>query len=101
MADVRYYAECEIGRISEAEYEKALQYAERKLQSINSRYGTDHGDQYLGLLVAETVATNRFAEFTHTLHDARVKRKEANTTQQYQLPCQYYSTREPGCQGKF
>lgn len=53
------------------EYKEAEQYAQRKLDRIISREGDGNGERrkpyYIAQLIAETVRSNRFSDFTHTL----------------------------------
>ena len=42
----------------------AEQYAKQKLTYINARYGTNHGDDYLAVLVQECQRENEFMEAT-------------------------------------
>lgn len=61
-------AEAYYGSAIEAEEMlKAEPYARRKLALINDRDGTDHGDDYLAILIAETVRANAFSAFTFAL----------------------------------
>lgn len=53
--------------IAPEEMMKAEPYARRKLALINSREGTDHGDDYLAILIAETVKANAISAFTFAL----------------------------------
>lgn len=53
--------------ITPEEMLKAEPYARHKLALINSREGTDHGDDYLAILIAETVKANSFSTFTIAL----------------------------------
>mgnify|MGYP000993498635 CR=1 FL=1 len=57
------------GQIEPEEMLKAEPYARRKLDNINRRYGTHHGDEYLAILISETVFANRLSHFTLLLYD--------------------------------
>ena len=57
------------GQIEPEEMLKAEPYARRKLNNLNQRYGTRHGDEYLAILIAETVFANRLSHFTFLLCD--------------------------------
>ena len=74
MSDIRRMVEDSIGIVSDDEYEKALPYAKRKLQDINERYGTSHGDAYLSILVEETIRANLFSEFCREVSGYRTKK---------------------------
>lgn len=68
MLDLRARAEPHLGGpITPEEFEQAEPYARHKLALINSREGTEHGDDYLAILIAETVKANRFSAFTIAL----------------------------------
>lgn len=43
---------------------EAEPYARRKVALINEREGTAHGDDYLAIIIAETVWANRFSRLT-------------------------------------
>lgn len=65
MLDLRERAEHYLeGSIRPEEFEQAEPYARRKLEFINSREGTNHGDEYLAILVSEIVQSNRFSDYT-------------------------------------
>ena len=53
--------------IAPEEMLEAEPYARHKLSLINEREGTDHGDDYLAILIAETVRANAFSAFTLAL----------------------------------
>lgn len=53
--------------IAPEEMLKAEPYARHKLALINAREGTDYGDDYLAILIAETVRANMFSAFTFAL----------------------------------
>lgn len=80
MPDLKARAEQYLkGRISPTEFERAEPYARRKLNLINSRYGTDHGDEYLAILVSEIVQTDRFSDYLEVLYFQReVERQGEN-----------------------
>ena len=61
------------GQIAPDEMLRAEPYARRKLDYINDRYGTSHGDDYLAILIAETVRANRFSEYTHLICKIRME----------------------------
>ncbi|WP_195985331.1 hypothetical protein [Clostridium sp. D33t1_170424_F3] len=68
MLDLRARAEHYLGGpISPEEFERAEPYARRKLERINSREGTDHGGEYLAILVSEIVQSDRFSDYTLAL----------------------------------
>lgn len=56
-------------KIDPEEMKKAEPYARRKLALINQREGTSHEDDYLAILIAETVKSDRFSRFTFLLCD--------------------------------
>lgn len=45
-------------------FDKAEQYARRKLDLCNERAGRQYGDEYLVLLTADTVREMAFSEYT-------------------------------------
>lgn len=76
MLDLRARAEHYLGGpITPEEFEHAEPYARRKLESINSREGTSHGDEYLAILVSEIVQSNRFSDYTLALLELRAAEK--------------------------
>ncbi len=71
MLDLKAAAERESGTaIAPEEYARALPYARRKLNFINERYGTNHGNDYLAILVSETVRANRFTAYLNFINRA-------------------------------
>ena len=68
-ADLKQEAEQRLGtEIESSEWDKAKNYAERKLKGIIERFGDEGGIRrepwYLAQLIAETVQQNRFSRFT-------------------------------------
>ena len=78
MSNIREFIEAVIGMVSDDEYKKVLPYAKRKLQDINERYGTSHGDAYLSILVEETICANRFSDFCREVGKARAKKENGS-----------------------
>lgn len=77
MLDLRARAEHYLGGpITSEEFERAEPYARRKLERINSREGTDHGDEYLAILVSEAVQSDRFSDYTLALSTQRKIEKQ-------------------------
>lgn len=77
MLDLRARAEHYLGgTITPEEFERAEPYARRKLDFINSREGTDHGDEYLAILVSEAVQGSRFSDYTFALSAQREIEKQ-------------------------
>lgn len=76
MEGIKKYAEQEVGAITDDEYMAAYPYAKRKLLDINARFGTNHGDRYLALLVAETVSANRFSRYCERIHEQRQRERK-------------------------
>lgn len=70
--------------IEDDEYEDALQAATDKLNRINERYGTHHGEEYLAMLIAEQIQFSRFSNYCDAVHRARQaeKRKARFTAHQ-------------------
>lgn len=94
-------AEMHLGAdISEDAYKKALPLAEQKLKRINERYGTNHGEDYLAMLISEQVQFRAFSDFCGEMHRARVAEQKAMDAQN-STPItanQYYSTHGILCQ---
>ena len=94
-------AEMHLGAdISEDAYKKALPIAEQKLKRINERYGTNHGEDYLAMLISEQVQFRAFSDFCGEMHRARVAEQKAMDAQN-STPItahQYYSTHGILCQ---
>lgn len=75
MSDLRSTAENRARTpISDEEYQLALPIAQRKLEYINSRYGTHHGEAYLAILIAEAVQAQRLTRYLEAVN----ARREAN-----------------------
>lgn len=68
--------------ITPEEMLEAEPYARHKLSLINKREGTDHGDDYLAILIAETVRANAFSAFTLALCDLLRDDTENSTGQE-------------------
>lgn len=66
---IKKYAEQELGAITEIEFQTAYTYAKRKLDEINCRYGTSHGEKYLALLLAETIQAYRLSRYCNDMYD--------------------------------
>lgn len=71
---LRQQAEYYLGaKIGSSEWVEAKEYAERKLKGIIEREGDENGARrepwYLAQLIAETVKSNRFSQFTFDLAD--------------------------------
>ena len=67
--DLKQEAESYLGaEITSSEWDKAKEYAERKLKSLVGRFGDEGGARrepwYLAQLIAEAVSQSRFSEFT-------------------------------------
>ena len=77
MAEAYYGA-----TIAPEEMMKAEPYARRKLTLINEREGTDHGDDYLAILIAETVKQNAISAFTFALCNLIMGDAESSTGQE-------------------
>lgn len=77
MAEAYYGA-----TITPEEMMEAEPYARRKLALINSREGTDHGDDYLAILIAETVKANAISAFTFALCNLIMEDAESSTGQE-------------------
>ena len=94
-------AEMHLGtEISEDAYKKALSLAEQKLKRINERYGTNHGEDYLAMLISEQVQFRAFSDFCGEMHRARVAEQKAMDAQN-STPItahQYYSAHGILCQ---
>lgn len=60
--------------IAQDEYDIAEPQARKKLDYINKRYGTSHGEDYLAILIAETVKSNRFHDYTVARCDEILRR---------------------------
>lgn len=89
--------------IPEDAYKKALPPAEQKLERINERYGTNHGEDYLAMLISEQVQFQVFSDFCDDMHRARVAEQKAMDAQ-YSTPIthhQYYNTHGIKCQEGF
>lgn len=70
MLDLRARTEHYLGGpITPEEFERAEPYVRRKLERINSREGTNYGNEYLAILVSEIVQGNRFADYTLALSE--------------------------------
>lgn len=76
VEEIRKYTEQEVGVLSDEEFITALPYARRKLQDINHRFGTTHGDRYLSLLVAETVSANRLSRCCDAIRSQRQRERK-------------------------
>ena len=75
-------AESHLGEpISEEEYQSALPLAVNKLSRINDRYGTDHGEDYLAMLIYEQVLFTRFSNFCNANHRVMQAEKKTNALQ--------------------
>lgn len=63
-------------------YHDALALAEQKLNRINERYGTNHGEDYLAMLIAEQVQFMVFSDFFNKMHYAKVteEKRQARKT---------------------
>ena len=71
-------AEMHLGAvISEDAYKKALPLAEQKLKRINERYGTNHGEDYLAMLISEQVQFRVFSDFCGEMHRAKAAEQKA------------------------
>ncbi len=57
--------------VSDEEYQLALSLAQRKIECINSRYGTHHGEAYLAILIAEAVQAQRLTRNLETASACR------------------------------
>lgn len=73
-ATLQQQAERYLGtEIEPSEWGKAKEYAERKLKGIIEREGDRNGERrepwYLAQLIAETVRSSRFSQFTFDLMD--------------------------------
>lgn len=71
---MRQQAEHYLGtEIEASEWVEAKEYAERKLKGIIEREGDENGTRrelwYLAQLIAETVKSNRFSQFTFDFAD--------------------------------
>ncbi len=55
--------------IYEDEYRLALPAARRKLEYINNRYGTCHGESYLAILISETVKAQRLTRYLEAVNN--------------------------------
>ena len=62
--------------ITPAELAQVLPYARRKMELINERYGTDHGEEYLWGLVVESVRLRRLSLY---LEERNAKRRAARS----------------------
>lgn len=72
MFDLHNAAEKRAGTpISEDEYQQALPAAQRKLEYINNRYGTHHGEPYLAILIFEAVKAQRLTRYYEAVYDLR------------------------------
>lgn len=72
MEELQQQAERYLGtEIEPSEWDKAKAYAERKLKGIIEREGDGDGERrkpyYLAQLIAETVRSDRFSQFTIAL----------------------------------
>ncbi len=72
MTDLRNAAENRASTpISDEEYQLALPLAQRKLEYINNRCGTRHGEAYLAILIAEAVQAQRLTRYLETVNACR------------------------------
>lgn len=80
MLDIKARAEHYLGGpITPEEFNRAEPYARRKLDLINQREGTNHGDDYHAILFSEIVQSNRFSDYTVALTFQRdIEREVAN-----------------------
>lgn len=67
--------------ISEDEYRRALPAARRKLEYINDRYGTRHGEPYLAILIAEAVKAQRLTRYLEAVYDLREMARQGGPDQ--------------------
>ena len=58
---------------SEDEYRHALSAARQKLEYINNRSGTRHGEPYLAVLIAEAVEARRLTQYLEAVSVLREK----------------------------
>ena len=77
VVDLRMAAEAELGTaISDEDYLKALPVAERKLAWINSINGTNHGNAYLVILIAEAVRARWLTKYLDAANAALEAKRE-------------------------
>jgi len=96
-------AEQHLGAAMDAEeYYKSLDLAVQKLNRINAREGTNHGEDYLAMLIAEQAQFSRFSAYCDEMHRARVAEKKTGTQNCAPITTHYhYSTRGILCQEVF
>lgn len=56
---------------SDEEYQSVFPEARRKLERINDMNGTNHGEPYLAILIAEAVQFRRLSRCLDALNDLR------------------------------
>lgn len=96
-------AEQHLGAAMDAEeYYKSLDLAVQKLNRINEREGTNHGEDYLAMLIAEQAQFSRFSAYCDEMHRARVAEKKTGTQNCAPITTHHhYSTRGILCQEVF
>lgn len=87
--------------ITNEEYQKALRAATDKLDRINKRYGTNHGDDYLAMLIAEQVQFNRFSQHCNAMYRVGQAKKKGAPESAPIPNHQYYITHGILCQEGF
>lgn len=96
-------AEQHLGATMNAEeYYKSLDLAVQKLNRINAREGTNHGEDYLAMLIAEQAQFAHFSVYCDEMHRARAAEKKTGAQNCAPITTHYhYSTRGILCQEVF
>jgi hypothetical protein len=63
-------------QISDEDFKEAHSYAKHKLEWQNKHFGTNHGEYYLILLIADTYREQQFSKYTWELCKERMKKEE-------------------------
>ncbi len=80
--DLRTAAEERAGSaFSDEEYQIVLPKAQRKLERINDRNGTRHGESYLAILIAEAVQAQRLTRYLNDVYDLKDLARESGLDQ--------------------
>lgn len=62
--------------IPDEDYKEAESYARHKLNWQNKYFGTNYGDEYLVLLIADTYREQQFSNYTWELCQQRMREQE-------------------------